>query len=185
MKALEQIRSFLGSYRNVAYAFFHGFLEHERPFWLRTDFTQYYMDFIEQEGKDGWADNLEEVLPQIQELAVNSPWLMMALRPRNGEWEYLQLHAEALECQEVTPSEFLSFKERLVTNSPAGEEWLLELDMEPFNREFPHLRESDSIGQGVQFLNRYLSSRLIPKWATATTCSFNSCGSTSTVTTSS
>ena len=34
----------------------------------------------------------------------------------------------------------------------------LEVDLEPFNREFPKLHESSSIGRGVEFLKRRLSS---------------------------
>lgn len=36
----------------------------------------------------------------------------------------------------------------------------LELDLEPFNASFPRPSLSKSIGNGVQFLNRHLSSKL-------------------------
>lgn len=36
--------------------------------------------------------------------------------------------------------------------------YLLELDFEPFNASFPRPSRSSSIGNGVQFLNRHLSS---------------------------
>lgn len=36
----------------------------------------------------------------------------------------------------------------------------LELDFEPFNASFPRPSQSTSIGNGVQFLNRHLSSKL-------------------------
>ena len=36
----------------------------------------------------------------------------------------------------------------------------LELDFEPFNASFPKPSLSKSIGNGVQFLNRHLSSKL-------------------------
>lgn len=37
---------------------------------------------------------------------------------------------------------------------------MLELDFEPFNASFPRPSLSKSIGNGVQFLNRHLSSKL-------------------------
>lgn len=37
---------------------------------------------------------------------------------------------------------------------------MLELDLEPFNAGFPRMTRPSSIGNGVQFLNRHLSSRL-------------------------
>lgn len=38
--------------------------------------------------------------------------------------------------------------------------FVLELDFEPFNAGFPKMTRPKSIGNGVQFLNRHLSSRL-------------------------
>jgi len=38
--------------------------------------------------------------------------------------------------------------------------FVLELDFEPFNASFPRPSLSKSIGNGVQFLNRHLSSKL-------------------------
>jgi sucrose synthase len=60
----------------------------------------------------------------------------------------------------VEVSEFLRFKEHLVGGGEAKSDWSLEVDLGPFNREFYRLRESSSIGRGVEFLNRQLSSRL-------------------------
>ena len=40
------------------------------------------------------------------------------------------------------------------------DDWVLEFDLAPFSREFYKLREANSIGRGVEFLNRRLSSRL-------------------------
>ena len=38
--------------------------------------------------------------------------------------------------------------------------YVLELDFGPFNANFPRLTRPSSIGNGVQFLNRHLCSRL-------------------------
>ncbi len=65
-----------------------------------------------------------------------------------------------MEHDEISPSEFLAFKERLANGSRRADPWTLELDLGPFNREFPKLKESRSIGRGVEFLNRRLSSQL-------------------------
>lgn len=41
-----------------------------------------------------------------------------------------------------------------------GDPFVLELDLGPFNAGFPRMTRPSSIGNGVQFLNRHLSSRL-------------------------
>jgi sucrose synthase len=60
---------------------------------------------------------------------------------------------------QVSVSDYLAFKEHLATGGfedPFG----LEIDMAPFDRERYKLLEEGSIGRGVEFLNRSLSSRL-------------------------
>lgn len=52
---------------------------------------------------------------------------------------------------------FLSFFV-LHLNIRANDPFVLELDFEPFNASFPRPTRSSSIGNGVQFLNRHLSS---------------------------
>ncbi|KAE8795541.1 Sucrose synthase 1 [Hordeum vulgare] len=56
--------------------------------------------------------------------------------------------------------EYLQFKEQLVRVNVSNKDFVLELDFEPFNASFPRPSLSKSIGNGVQFLNRHLSSKL-------------------------
>ncbi len=59
---------------------------------------------------------------------------------------------------------YLAFKELLVRPDDADEP-VLELDFAPFNRGFPRLTETRSIGQGVIFLNRAIGWCVIyPIW---------------------
>ncbi|MGD2112462.1 MAG: sucrose synthase, partial [Gammaproteobacteria bacterium] len=94
-----------------------------------------------------------------QEAAVDPAWVYLALRLRVGVWGYLRIHIDTMTPGEVPVSEFLRFKEGLV-NGRQDDDWVLEIDLEPFSREFPKMREVHSIGRGVEYLNRRLSSRL-------------------------
>ncbi|XP_020099105.1 sucrose synthase 1 isoform X2 [Ananas comosus] len=101
---------------------------------------------------------LEEVLRAAQEAIVIPPWVALAIRPRPGVWEYIRVHVSELAVEQLSVSEYLQFKEQLVNGSESNFE--LELDFEPFNASFPRPSQSKSIGNGVQFLNRHLSSKL-------------------------
>lgn len=46
----------------------------------------------------------------------------------------------------------------ILNASGRSNRFVLELDFEPFNATFPRPSRSSSIGNGVQFLNRHLSS---------------------------
>ncbi|GKA07774.1 sucrose synthase 2 [Tanacetum coccineum] len=99
-----------------------------------------------------------EVLRTSQECIVLPPFVTVAVRPRPGVWEYVRVDANQLSVEQLTASEYLVFKEELVGQCKSN--YVLELDFEPFNASFPRPNRSSSIGNGVQFLNRHLSSNM-------------------------
>ncbi|KAK9265676.1 hypothetical protein L1049_012564 [Liquidambar formosana] len=98
-----------------------------------------------------------EILKSAQEAIVLPPFVAIAVRPRPGVWEYVRVNVHELCVDQLTVSEYLHFKEELV-NGESNDNFVLELDFEPFNASFPRPNRSSSIGNGVQFLNRHLSS---------------------------
>ncbi|KAG5567769.1 hypothetical protein RHGRI_003076 [Rhododendron griersonianum] len=98
-----------------------------------------------------------EVLKSAQEAIVLPPFVAIAVRPRPGVWEYVRVNVHELSVEQLNVSEYLQFKEQLV-DGHVKDNYVLELDLEPFNASFPRPTRSSSIGNGVQFLNRHLSS---------------------------
>ncbi|KAA8543074.1 hypothetical protein F0562_021431 [Nyssa sinensis] len=98
-----------------------------------------------------------EVLKSAQEAIVLPPFVAIAVRPRPGVWEYVRVNVHELTVEQLSISEYLLFKEELV-DGKINDHYVLELDFEPFNATFPRSTRSQSIGNGVQFLNRHLSS---------------------------
>nr|XP_043610484.1 sucrose synthase 2-like [Erigeron canadensis] len=98
-----------------------------------------------------------EILKSAQEGIILPPYVALAIRPRPGVWEFLRVNVEELSVEQLSVSEYLVFKEELV-DGQKKDHFMLELDFEPFNASFPRMSRSSSIGNGVQFLNRHLSS---------------------------
>ncbi|PKA57700.1 Sucrose synthase 4 [Apostasia shenzhenica] len=114
---------------------------------------------------DGLADNQTlaegsffEILKSAQEAIVLPPFVAIAIRPRPGVWEYVRVNVYELNVEQLTVPEYLQFKEKLVDEQSSNDNYVLELDFEPFNADVPRPNRSSSIGNGVQFLNRHLSS---------------------------
>ncbi|XP_068660118.1 sucrose synthase 1-like [Aristolochia californica] len=108
--------------------------------------------------KDG---QFQDVLRATQEAIVVPPWVALAVRPRPGVWEYVRVNLNELLVEELSIAEYLQFKEELVEDGFSfNGNMVLELDFEPFNASFPRQTLSKSIGNGVQFLNRHLSSKM-------------------------
>lgn len=98
------------------------------------------------------------------EAVVLEPSIAMALRPKAGSWIYLRYNVDELTVDEVDAGQYLAFKEHLVegygSEIDSNPYKVLEIDLGPFNRMFPRMNMAQSIGQGVTFLNRHLSSRM-------------------------
>ncbi|XP_052190015.1 sucrose synthase 2 [Diospyros lotus] len=113
-------------------------------------------------GEDSAREKLRdgpfsEVLKSAQEAIILPPFVAIAVRPRPGVWEFVRVNVHQLSVEQLSVSEYLGFKEDLVDGN-ANDKFVLELDFEPFYATFPRPTRSSSIGNGVQFLNRHLSS---------------------------
>lgn len=112
----------------------------------------------EDEGMNKLQDSaFVKFLQSAQEAIVLPPFVAIAVRPRPGVWEYIRVNVYELSVDNLTVAEYLKFKEELVDGQSTAS-YVLELDFEPFNATFPRPTRSSSIGNGVQFLNRHLSS---------------------------
>lgn len=158
----ELLEEIIRQYREQVYLLLRHFIALERPFLLRSDLWDEFQTFCQEtEVENGLCKSaFRKMVARSQEAAIEAPWIYLAVREQIGRWVYICFHVEALEYKEVSVAEFLSFKERLVTGKQNIAPMTLELDFGPFNRDFPKLKEPRSIGRGVEFLNRRLSSQL-------------------------
>ncbi|CAB4262652.1 unnamed protein product [Prunus armeniaca] len=117
----------------------------------------------EDEGLQKLKDSpFSKVLQSAQEAIVLPPFVALAFRPRPGVWEYVRVNVYELSVDHLTVAEYLQFKEELI-DGECNDNYVLELDFEPFNAAFPRPTRSSSIGNGVQYLNRHLSSIMFSK----------------------
>jgi sucrose synthase len=157
---VAQLQEYLHKHRNLAHQMLHGIQALNQPFMLRSELHDVFQAVCSETADCGLhASPFETVIEHAQEAAQDSAWIYMALRLRIARWCYLRIHLDTMELEVIDISDYLAFKERLATGSGQSE-WTLEIDLEPFSREFYKLHESDSIGRGVEFLNRRLSSKL-------------------------
>lgn len=152
----------LQPHRDAVYALLRRLQAPGRPILLRTELwdelTGLARDTDSAGGSDLLDTRLAAVLERTQEAALAHPWLHLAERPAVARWRFSRIHMETLDVERVEPSEYLAFKERLFGEDEG--DWGLEVDLRPFERTVPKLQESRSIGRGVEYLSRRLSSRL-------------------------
>jgi len=157
---VKLFKAFLQTNPTDAHKVMHQLVVLGRPLLLRSDLLDTFNQLCESEDTAALAQSpIAKSLQACQEAVVNHSWAILAFRRRVARWSYLRVHLETMDAEEVSVDEFLRFKEYLIALQPE-EEFVLEIDLAPFDREFYKLHEPDSIGRGVEFLNRRLSSHL-------------------------
>ncbi len=158
---MQELQEYLQLNRDTCFTFLRRLLSVGKPFLLRSEIWDELESFCcEVDGTDFVESPFCKILRSAQEAAIKSPWVYLAARPYIARWKYLRIHAESLQVETISTSEYFACKESLVDSHKTGSNMILEFDIGPFSREFPKLRESRSIGRGVEFLNRRLSSQL-------------------------
>ena len=127
-------------------------------FLLRSQVWDEFRAYTEAQPRPELRDGeLGRFFFAVQEAAHDGRRLALAVRYQIARWSYVEIDVETLAARTLPVAEYLAFKERLVGASGGDP---LEFDIAPFQRDFPRMRETRSIGRGVEFLNRKLSSQL-------------------------
>ena len=158
---MQALGEYFRNHRDAVYMLLRHMLDLDRAFLLRSDIWDEYQRCLQSPDMQVLDEALfSRAISSIQEAVLDAPWICIAMRAQVARWTYVKIHMEAMEFEVVDVSEFLAFKERQINGYQGGNELPLEIDLGPFNRDFPKLQESRSIGRGVEFLNRRLSSQL-------------------------
>ncbi|XP_047149059.1 sucrose synthase 6-like [Vigna umbellata] len=95
-----------------------------------------------------------------QEAAVVPPYVAFAVRPNPGFWEYVKVNADDLQVEGIDAVEYLKYKELIFDEKWANDENSLELDFGAIDFTTPRMVLSSSIGSGLNFTTKILTSRL-------------------------
>ena len=157
---VNRLKVFLLENTDDAKLFLNAICSKGQQLLLRTQIQEIFADTIAENKFSELASSPFKIIVQwCQEAAVLEPWAYFALRKRSARWDYIRIDLETLFLERISAKQFLYFKEQLVSGN-TSEHYPLEIDFAPFSREFFKLQEEKSIGRGLEFLNRKLSSGL-------------------------
>lgn len=156
---LKDLMTYVEQNRDVVHDLFRRYQGHGRKMMLSSELWDEFLSYCEETGAAALLESpLARAVSKIQEAAIADPWMYFNVRPRVAHMHYLRYHFESMSFAEVSVSDFLAFKEKLVDGEQ--DESILEIDFMPFERYFPKMQQARSIGHGVEFLNRKFSNRL-------------------------
>jgi sucrose synthase len=156
----EQIEVDNPELRKAVYLFLRGMIRKDKVFLLRSELQDMLDDFFQDDDNVQFEPEIVfDIFKHSQVACISNPWVYLSVRPQIGTWQYFRFHVDDVLFDEIDVQHYLRFEEMQVNHATATDDFLLEIDLEPFNREFPKLKDSSYIGKGVEFLNRHLSGR--------------------------
>lgn len=160
----ELIQTVLNSEEKSDLRSFISELRHqENKYLLRNDIINSYSEYCTKYDKSEeyrHSSHLAKLIYYTQEIIQEDSNLCFIIRPKIASQE-IYLLTEDLKVEKMTVQELLDMRDRIVNRYHPHEGDLLELDFGPFYDYSPVIRDPKNIGKGVNFLNRYLSSKLL------------------------
>ncbi|MCX7592188.1 MAG: sucrose synthase [Fischerella sp.] len=148
--------------KNDLRSFLSELSQQEKRYWLRNDILNVYNEYCakyQTSGQFSTSSSLYKLIYYTQEIIQDGSSFCFIVRPKIASQEVYRLTAD-LSVERMTVQELLDLRDRLVNRFHPNEGDLLEIDFGPFYDYSPIIRDPKNIGKGVQFLNRYLSSKL-------------------------
>ncbi len=159
----ELIQNVLNSEERSDLRSFVSELRHqEKRYLLRNDILSVYAEYCNKNQKPEefyHSSNLGKLIYYTQEIIQENGNLCLIIRPKIASQEVYRL-TEDLHIEQLSVQELLDLRDRFVNRFHPNEGEILELDFGPFYDYSPAIRDPKNIGKGVQYLNRYLSSKL-------------------------
>ena len=153
----------LAQRREILIPLFQHLIGLGRPFLLRSDIKDAVAEYCTLHPEAGICTtgaDLGHWFDRIQEAVTGPGWICFAIRMRIARWQYMRVHLDEMQAEKLSAQEYLALQEAHIVGGGPLRPSPLELDIGPFNRGFPHMTKSKSIGRGVDFLNRHLASQM-------------------------
>jgi len=129
---------------------------------LRNDILQAFEEFCQaKENPEHFkqSSRLGKLIYYTQEIILEEDSLCLIIRPKIARSLAYRL-LEDLTFEQLSIQELLDRRDRFVDRFHPEEGDVFEIDFGPFYDYSPIIRDAKNIGKGVEFLNRYLSSKL-------------------------
>lgn len=133
-------------------------------YFLRNQILQTFADYCSTHDKPAYffrTSSLGELIQYAHELIVEEDDFWLLLRPKIAAQEIYRVAADLSSVRPAPIQDLLNLRDRIAHRSYFPEKGrLLEIDFTPFYADSPTIRDPRNIGNGLEFLNRYLSSKL-------------------------
>lgn len=132
----------------------------EKRYFLRNEILQAFGDYCHQSRKPAYfyhSSSLGKLIHYTHEILLEAESTWFLARSRVASQEAWRLGADLSSMELMTPQALLDVRDASVKRYQPR---ILEIDFSPFSDPLPTIHDPRNIGQGLEFLNRYLCNEL-------------------------
>lgn len=148
--------------KNEFFTFINSLSQQEKKLLVIGEILEHYRNFRLTQQEE---DKLKKLISLIQEAIIHNHTVYIDVREKIGYSNFYAVNLEENLIEKITITSYLKSKEKFV--NPNIDDNILTLNFKPFYENYPSVRDYKSIGEGVNYLNKYLSSKMfndIEKW---------------------
>ena len=133
--------------------------------YLRNGIIQLFREYCDQNRmtkKFQESSSLFDFFKKVQELFITKEHLVLIHRYAIAKYRFYKVRRDGEYMEEITLSKYLDLKDDYAKQK-RKDGYHLHIDFMPFYDFSPSIRDTRSIGNGIRFLNRYLSSNIFSR----------------------
>lgn len=149
---------------NDFYSFFNFVSQKDKKLCVTGDLLDYCSEFSAKHKKT-CNEELKKIICAIQESVTVGDSIYIEYRGKISMTRFYSVNLSDKSTEKISAKDYLMVKEQFI--NPRSNNNMLSLDFKPFYATSPLVKDPKSIGRGVEYLNRYLSSQLFndtTKW---------------------
>jgi sucrose synthase len=135
-----------------------------KHYFLRNEILQAFADYSQAMPKLGHAYHssaLSQLLLYTHEMILETEGIWLVARPWIGSQQVWRLSHDLSSVTAMTIQDLLDVRDRQVNRYQPN---ILNIDFQPFYQGSPVIDDPRNIGQGLEFLNRYLCNKLLTEF---------------------
>ena len=132
---------------------------------LRNEVIQVFRDYCDRQNKSKSfrkRSSMFQFLKKVQELFISDEHLALVHRYAIAKYRYYLIRMDGEYIQKTTLNDYLDRRDRYAMQT-SREDKHLSIDFMPFYDFSPTIRDIRTVGSGIRFLNRYMSSSIFSR----------------------
>jgi sucrose synthase len=137
----------------------------QQDIYLRNGIIQLFREYCDHNRKTKkfrQSSLLFEFFKKVQELFITKEHLVLMHRYAIAKYRFYMVRRDGEYMEEISLSTYLDLKD-YYAQQKSKEGHHLHIDFMPFYDFSPSIRDTRSVGNGIRFLNRYLSSNIFSR----------------------